>query len=111
MGPYRSVNLIASREEPRNLCIDHILSKHRDKTIQFSTNRTVSQDFCALTQASNLAVTISSFSTTAKMMNTVLVRLFYVPLTRKVRTFSCKGKAKRLHVEGYDLKEDEMCTA
>jgi len=99
--PFRLANIIASAQRPENPCIKDLLSRKGQTKINVYNNRSVAEDYCALVSASNLAVTTSSFSTTAKMMNSQLNRMFY-PVTLSETT--CK-------TESYDLDAPQVCEA
>jgi len=99
--PFKEIQLVFSKEEPKNPCIAEIMERHRDKTI-IPPLGTVRGDTCMLLKAKNLAVTMSSMSTTLKMLNTKLKRLFYV---------NALQEKKGLHFEMFDFEHNEVCEA
>lgn len=99
--PFRLANIIASAQLPENHCIKELLSRKGQTQINVYNHGSVAEDYCALISASNLAVTTSSFSTTAKMMNSQLDRMFY-PVT--MTETACKTAS-------YDLDASQVCEA
>jgi len=100
-GPFSEIQLVHSKEEPKNPCINDIMSRHRDKRILQPTN-SVRGDTCLLLKAKSLAVTQSSFSTAMKMVSSKLRRLFFANmlLEDEGRTF-----------DNFDLNTTEVCKA
>lgn len=108
---FHTAKVIANGD-PRNPCIDEIKKSNADKTILISEGGSEAHDYCSLLVASNLAVTVSSFSTTAKMLNTKINRLFYPDLNEaKLNEVGCGGGNAKLHEMGFDFNGKEVCKA
>lgn len=97
--PYLHVRLVHSGAYPRSPCIDIIERLHPGKIIKDdpATDQSLARDTCLLTTARNIATTVSSFGTTAMMMNTVAQRIFVVDtiaspsrLKKEIKATACK---------------------
>eukprot|EP00747_Dinoflagellata_sp_TGD_P102714 gnl/TRDRNA2_/TRDRNA2_168746_c0_seq4.p1 gnl/TRDRNA2_/TRDRNA2_168746_c0~~gnl/TRDRNA2_/TRDRNA2_168746_c0_seq4.p1 ORF type:complete len:225 (+),score=24.49 gnl/TRDRNA2_/TRDRNA2_168746_c0_seq4:371-1045(+) len=107
---FHSIRLISSNQLPQNPCLRHVKSEHADKHVVASRG-TKAHDYCALIKAKNLALSVSSFSTTAKMLNTGLSRLFYFDSISYDANI-CRGKKNlNRHMMGYDFDSLEVCAA
>lgn len=103
---------IFTNGQQKNPCVHEIKKRHADKTIIISEGGTEARDYCSLLVASNLAVTVSGFSTTAKMMNTKINRLFYPGFDEaKLHKLGCAGYRAKLHDVSYDFNGKEVCEA
>jgi hypothetical protein len=108
-GPFQVVNVYSSSQQPENKCINHLKLQHKDKKINL-ISQFLAHDYCAMVTAKNLAVSVSGMSTTAKMLNTGLNRLFYPGYDeQKFAKLGCKHP--KMHSDAYDFDGKEVCNA
>jgi len=107
--PFQVVNVYSSTEQPENECINQIKLHHKSTKINFMS-QSAAHDYCAMVTAKNLAVTVSSMSTTAKMFNTELNRLFY-PGYDEQKFVKVGCNSPKLHSDGFDFDGKEVCDA
>eukprot|EP00746_Dinoflagellata_sp_MGD_P092091 gnl/MRDRNA2_/MRDRNA2_36457_c0_seq1.p1 gnl/MRDRNA2_/MRDRNA2_36457_c0~~gnl/MRDRNA2_/MRDRNA2_36457_c0_seq1.p1 ORF type:complete len:982 (+),score=123.89 gnl/MRDRNA2_/MRDRNA2_36457_c0_seq1:139-2946(+) len=79
-GPFKELQLVYDSEaKEKNLCVEDIIRKHKDKTIHFPAGP-IHFDACRVVKAKNLALAPSSLSTTLVHFAKDVKRLFHAKL-------------------------------
>jgi hypothetical protein len=111
--------LVHSGQDPENLCVEAIRSRHSGKLVDLDLPTSIAHDACVILQASNLALTSSAFGVSFAMMNTRVDQLFVIdavtsildPRQPKLHADAWNVFTLSRKIDDFQLDAKELCAA